>query len=178
MDSNASSNNTIIDSSKECYDIISKEYDHVIERGNKLDNKVSIILAFTGIVFGFSLELLDIREMLSMPMDKYVFNGILIYILFSIITVTLYVVAICFFLNILLPRNFSRFDANSLLENQLQKNRHDVVYNYVSIKYCVSTKENNKVITKQYRKLSVGIILDIIAIALSVILIFTKHIIL
>lgn len=165
-------------SAQECFDIISKEYDHVIERGNKLDNKVSIILAFTGIIFIVALELLDIFNIVKFPASKTLFNSTIVYLLSSMIAIILYTISISLYLNILLPKRFGRFQASALLENQLQKERNDVVYNYVSIKYCAAINENNKILDSQYAKLSIGIILEIIAVILSIILVFIKSVVL
>ena len=170
--------NDTTNSAKECFDIISKEYDHVIERANKLDNKVSIILAFTGIIFVVALELLNISKITEFPICKIQFNSIFIYLLLSVIDIALYITSISLYLIILLPKKLSRFHASALLENQLQKDRKDVVYNYTSIKYCNAITNNNLIIDRQYTKLYIGIVLETISIILSVILIFSKYILL
>lgn len=112
------------------------------------------------------------------PLMQSLFASITIYLLGSMVTIILFTVSISLFLGILLPKKFARFQASSLLENQMQKDRCDVVYNFTSIKYCIAINENNKILDKQYAKLTFGIILEIIAIILCIMLVFFKFIIL
>ncbi len=169
---NASKNieEKISDSSEVCFNILKYEYDHGYERALKLDNKVSIILAFTGIMFGVCIGLLKLDAANIFPISKRMF----LYNTLSIFDVLFYCAAILIFLYILTPHKLKRFSAEAVFKNQLQNERNDVAYNYAAVKYANIIGNNDDILEKLYKWYSCGIDLEIIANTLLVLIIIYK----
>lgn len=160
----------ISDSSEVCFNVLKYEYDHGYERALKLDNKVSIILAFTGIMFGICISLLNLDASNIFPITKRMF----LYLTLSIFDVLFYCVAFLVFLRILMPHKLKRLSTEAVFKNQLQNERNDVAYNYVAVKYAAIIGNNDEVLEKLYKLYSWGIVLEVMANTLLVLIIIYK----
>ncbi|WFR56398.1 hypothetical protein QA584_22715 [Anaerocolumna sp. AGMB13025] len=158
-----------------CFDIIQHEYDHVFERGNKLDNKVNIALTFTGVLFVFIIDLFNIKNYFIFPLDEIHTLKLLVYFIIALSVLVLYGLAIYLLTSTLSPMKIQRFNSDILLRKNLQKKPINIVYNYVSIKYSSSINLNNIILDEQYKKYKKAINIEIIMLGLSVLLYIFKY---
>lgn len=163
------------DSSELCFNIIQHEYNHVFERGNKLDNKVNITLTFTGVLFLFIIDLLNIKEYIIFPANEAMVLKIVMYCIIALAVLILYATSIYLLISIINPMKYKRFNTNILLEKNMQRKPMCVVYNYTSIKYSISIKENNNLLDTQFEKYKRATIIEMIMIGISICLYIFKY---
>ncbi len=159
--------NMQFDSSAECLNIALEEYRHVIDRANKYDNKVYIMITFCSIFFAFVLGMLD--NLFELPFPDTTKNAIL-FIICIIIFIT---VSLCYIISMVLlvvglrSIKLSRFKPKLLNDYSLW-NKPCCQANMLAFrKYNKSIIHNNKVLEKAYKKINLVTILMCIVVCLS-----------
>lgn len=170
MNSSKSDNDSSI--SKEtaeelCQATVKAEYDHTIERANRLDNKVSIMLAFTGIVF---IPVIDLaRDIFLMTKATYNFKSV--FLMMGIYTnLQMFIAIIILQLSILLPKKYSRIGTASLILGEKPRNPKSTMALVIATHYENAILSNNKILDKENKKFITLIILMILSVIMTILL--------
>lgn len=158
-----------------CFNIIQHEYDHVFDRGNKLDNKVNITLTFIGVLFLFVIDLFNLEKRIVFPLNEVESFKLFVYIVLLFLVLALNGISIYMLVGILRPKKFQRFNPDVLLRKNMQKYPENIVYTYVSIKYSTSLNLNNTILDEQYKNYRKALIFEGIALCLAVVLYILKY---
>ena len=133
--------------SEQFYNAAKSEYDYELNRNAALDNKVSMTLAFCGVVLLFLIGYLDIRSLWSIDLPHQCWECILRFICSSlqIACVSSFAVCIIKLFGILSPRTYCRLDPNYLLNETLPEWEELKAYMYLGVKYSEIAAFNRRV---------------------------------
>jgi len=146
-------------SSEQYCDAAKTEYEYELNRNTKLDNKVSITLAFCGVVLLLFIDYLDVRSLWEVEAQSQMqcWECILRFLcsVFQIACLAFFGVFIIKLIIILKPRLYLRLDTENLLIEALHEWDNDQAYMYLGIKYSEFAVYNNSVNetrSEEYRK--------------------------
>lgn len=133
------------------------EYDYESGRNSTLDNKVSMTLAFCGVVFLFFANYLDILTLWKEDTAYNCWRCILKFISSSLQVVCLGCFTVCIvkLFRILKPKTYCRLDANYLLTETLPEWDKEQAYMYLGKKYAEFAAFNrnvNETRSKEYSR--------------------------
>lgn len=133
--------------SEQFYNAAKDEYDYEAGRNSTLDNKVSITLAFCGIVFLFLVSYLDIRSIWTTDVQLICYQCIFRFVssLLQLACLGCFTVCIITLFQILRPKTYCRMDSNFLLNETLPEWRPEQAYMYLGKKYTEFTAFNRQV---------------------------------
>jgi len=143
--------------SEQFYTAAKEEYDYESGRNSILDNKVSMTLAFCGVVFLFLVNYLDILSLWRTDEVHSCLRCILKF-LSSTLQITClgcFTVCIIRLFRILKPKTYCRLDANYLLTETLPEWEEKQAYMYLGTKYAELTAFNrnvNETRSKEYSR--------------------------
>lgn len=133
--------------SEQFYNVAKSEYDYELNRNATLDNKVSMTLAFCGVVLLFLLVYLNIRVLWDSNLPHQCWDCILRFIcsLFHVACVSCFAVCIIKLFGILTPTTYCRLDPFFILNETLPEWDKDKAYMYLGVKYSEIAAFNRRV---------------------------------
>lgn len=133
--------------SEQFYNAAKDEYDYESGRNSILDNKISMTLAFCGVVFLFLISYLDILSIWKTDEIHSCWRCIFKFIssLLQIACLGCFTVCIIRLFRILKPKTYCRLDANFLLTETLPEWEEKQAYMYLGKKYAEFTAFNRNV---------------------------------
>lgn len=133
--------------SEQFYNAAKAEYDYESNRNSTLDNKVSMTLAFCGVVFLLLIGYLDILAIWKTGEVNRCWQCIFKFLSSTLQIVCLACFAVCvikLFL-ILRPKTYCRLDANFLIKETLPEWEEKQAYMYLGVRYTKFTEFNRNV---------------------------------
>lgn len=129
------------------YSAAKAEYEYESNRNSTLDNKVSMTLAFCGVVFLFLISYLDILTIWESNVAHNCWQCILRFIstMLQIACLSCFIVCIIRLFRILEPKTYCRLDSNYLLTETLPEWKTNQAYMYLGKKYAEITAFNRNV---------------------------------
>lgn len=145
--------------SEQFYNAAKDEYDYELNRNATLDNKVSMTLAFCGVVLLFLINYLDMRSLWSLTEPHQCWECILRFMcsVFQIACLSSFSVCIIKLFSILTPKTYCRLDPNYLLNETLPEWETKQAYMYLGKKYAEFTTFNRAVNEERSKKYSKAI---------------------
>lgn len=146
------SNDNINIGGEACFNLAKGEYEHTLNRSDKLDNKIYISLTFYAFMFVFVKELLDNILKFKYPSDIAQYALVTVYIVICIFTIGLFIYTLLNLVRLLKPMQIEHLNLNFLVENYMQEDSPNVVYSFAFNKYSGYAKENNKKLESRFNK--------------------------
>lgn len=146
--------------SEQFYTVAKDEYDYELNRNTTLDNKVSMTLAFCGVVLLFLINYLDINSIWSnLTVPHECWECILRFLCstFQIVCMVSFAVCIVKLFYILKPKTYCRIDPNYLLSETLPEWEPKQAYMYLGKKYTEISAFNRGVNEERSKKYSTAI---------------------
>ena len=142
--------------SEQFYHASKDEYDYELSRNTTLDNKVSMTLAFCGVVLLFLISYLDIRSLWNLTYPHQCWECILRFVcsVLQIVCLAFFAVCIIKLFSILRPKTYCRLDPNYLLRETLPEWQSKQAYMYLGVKYAEFTEFNRAVNEARSREYS------------------------
>lgn len=172
-----SSNNKQADGAEVCFEVVKNEYDHVFDRGDKLDTKINIALTFCGVILLFLLDLFKSVIELEFPKQLNELMIVLIYLLGIIFVVVLYIYCLVSLISLIKPTQLKRVDGEHLILKNLHQDSKNTVYTYVCIKYNAAIKENNALLEIKFNKYKRIVVVMVVMVITAFIIYFLNMII-
>ena len=154
------------------YDAMKTEYDLCIQRSEKLDNKIYILLtvcAFLFVMLSDSIKKFSDVNLPETQFKLFMFGG---FVVVLTLTIVVFVVLLVSLVILLRGVDIERFNANDVLELNLVNSDKMQVITYICIRYEQCRTHNHDVIEKRYKKYNNCILLIIIEIVLLLIIAF------
>lgn len=155
-----------------CYITARDEYNHFVERANKLDNKVYIMITFSGLFFVFIMDLLRIFLEIPFPSDS---NSLVLYVVIVFVYIVIligYIISMLIMFSILKPIDYRRFNPSCLVNKNMHKEKPHVCYMYIAIKYMECLEISEKDLGVRFKLLTMVNIIIPVVVIISVILKF------
>lgn len=142
--------------SEQFYNVAKDEYDYEAGRNAVLDNKVSMTLAFCGVLFLFLVNYLDIRSIWQTDEQLVCYQCILRFIssLLQVACLAFFTVSIVKLFLILRPKTYCRLDLNFILKDTLPEWDPKQAYMYLGKRYtefATFNRQVNERRSKSYR---------------------------
>lgn len=157
--------------SEQFYNASKCEYDYELNRNTMLDNKVSMTLAFCGVVLLFLINYLDIRSLWVLSTPHQCWECILRFVCSALQVLCLAFFAVCIIklFVVLKPKAYCCLDTNFLLKETLPEWNAKQAYMYLGVKYTEFTAFNRAVNEKRSKGYSSAILWLLLSIACCVI---------
>ena len=159
-------NDDKIENMSEIYKSIKDEYNHVIERSNKLEFKISILVAVIGVI----LTAFMTKKIPNIDIIISINVGIILKVLYIAILVSFCSVLIIF-LYLLISTGLQRINNQEIISEKLDvvSKSREIFYYFVGTKYINITKINNGIISKKFNLYDIALRTMIFAIILLLI---------
>ena len=152
------------------FDVAQREYEKIFEASAKLDNKINVALAFCGVIFFTTIQLLDFSK-LDFPINnakEFVFSAS--YCICVILAVILYMNSIINFMKLLNPIGYQIINIEDFIYDEMYKEPEQVMKIYLAVKYVEASSRNYEVSNnraEQYKKAMVKMITSSILIVIA-----------
>ena len=134
-DRDESTSNGNPDSAEACCNILYREYEHTVNRSDKLDNKVYIALTFCAFMFVSVLDLISNITKVEFPTASRELTLFVVYIVLCFITTGLFLHTLVELAKLLKPMEISRISADFYTRNELQQYAPFTIYTFTMSKY-------------------------------------------
>lgn len=160
------------------YESTKAEYDHCVQRSEKLDNKVYILLTVYAFLFVLLCDILKKITEFSFPKSYIQFTLIIVYSVLLGFDIGLYVFVLIRLTHLLKGVSIERFKPQIVLEKDMINADSKAVARYVCSCYnkCIDT--NNNMLEKRFKKFNVCVNCMIPIAIISISLIFISNFIL
>ena len=148
---NSSQNHT--DFSEElAYEATKVEYDHCVQRSEKLDNKVYILLTVYAFLFVLLCDIIKKISCFSFPGNKTQLALIITYSIFLTLDIILYIFTLIKLIHLLKGVAIERFNPQVVLKRDMVNADSKAVAKYICSRYnqCIDT--NNTILEKRYQQ--------------------------
>lgn len=163
-------------SRRECFIQIENEYNRALENSNRLDNKVSIVLAFCGVLFLFIVDLFKIKNYIALPINNYGYLWVLlIYFFLTAIIFILYIILIIRLIIILKPKIRSVINPVDILTKKFYDMDCEDIYIYLAAQYAPKILEIREINNTKFNKLEKALKLVVILLVASLVDFFIKY---
>lgn len=137
----------IIKNLAETHQSVKDEYNHVIERSNKLEFKISILVAVIGVILSTVLY----HKVPEINVDICISLSVILKVLYALI-IALLIIVLVLFLYLLISTRLQRINNKELLSRHLDVVSKDIktYYYFVDTKYINYTTINNEIISKKF----------------------------
>lgn len=152
------------------YSAFLSEYDHCVQRSEKLDNKVYILLTVCAFLFVLLTSVISEAGKFRFPESGLALGLIIAYVVFLIGNVGIYVLMLVKLVGLLRSVSFARFDTSEILTGNLISETPATVSRYIGTKYVRCINHNNAVIEERYKKFNFCVKLMVADVVLSIIL--------
>lgn len=143
-----------------------REYEYELGRNSSLDNKISMTLAFCGVVFAFLLNYLDFSTLCSPSNLPHVCTTSLcaecsiriICIILQLLCLVAFAICIGMLFSIVNPKQYCRLDPDFLLQETLPEWEPCQAYMYLGVRYKEISDFNYHVNEKRSKRYGLAII--------------------
>ena len=147
------------------FQITMNEYKHTFERSNKLESKISILLAFeivyTSIIVNFfKFDFVYKKQEIVYKRLLFINN------LLNLTSYVLVILSILFFLFVLISMKMNTIDTNNLYSERIPTLTENEYMKYVIYKYNVAIIFNNNGVSKKYKKYDLAVFFLLLSVAL------------
>ena len=160
------------------YETTKAEYDHCVQRSEKLDNKVYIILTVYAFLFVLLCDIIKKISDFSFPKDNVQLALLIIYSILLTLNVSLYVLPLIQLTHLLKGVAIQRFDPQIILKREMIDANSKAVAKYICSRYnqCIDTNKN--ILEKRFEKFNKCVNCMIPLIIISIFLMFISNFIL
>lgn len=154
------------------YDAMKTEYEHCIQRAEKLDNKVYILLtvcAFLFVMLSDSIKKLSDIGLPENELKLFTFGG---FIAIMTLTILNFVLLLVTLVTLLRGVDIKRFNADDVLSLGMVDSDKRQVIRYICMRYEQCRTHNNDVIEKRYKKYNICILLMVLEVILLLVVAF------
>lgn len=149
---NSTDSATNKDSTEVCLSTIKLEYEYILERSNKLDNKIYIALTVYGFIFLYIIELINKLGSFKYKLQYTQMTLIILYIISIIILLVTYIYSAIILIKLLRGVDTYRISSDFIVKNQLYNEDERIISIYIFAKYTESINTNNKILQDKYIK--------------------------
>ena len=140
------------DASEACLNATMEEYQHVVRRSEKLDNKVYILSTICGFIFAFITGIISNLSDFQMPKNGIQTCLVIVYIIIVILMSLLYLYTI-FRLGILLTaREMLRLTPDYLLLHKIYNIKEKYARIFIASQYVKAINDTNKLLEKRFKE--------------------------
>lgn len=128
------------------YELIQKESDYELNRSVKLDNKINMTLTFSGVIFIYVVNYLNISQLIEFERNISLIQEALrkCCVIAHILIIVLYLFSMFKLINLLFTRTYFNYRSKELLEKEYHKESVENVKLYVSIRLLSAISVNHE----------------------------------
>ena len=153
-----------------CYEAIKAEYDYCVQRAEKLESKVNILLAACAFLFALLAAVIDKAGQFSFPVTIIDLIWILVYSIFLVGTIGFYIFMMFKLVGLLKSIRMARLDSGNILIKGLPDESEITTVKYIGLLYVQHTTENNALIETRYTEFNKCINLFLVNMLLLIVL--------
>ncbi len=157
------------------YESTKAEYDHCVQRSERLDNKVYIILTVYAFIFVLLCDILKKIGDFSFPKDQIQLALIIVYSILLTFNSMLYIFTLIQLTSLLKGVSIQRFSPQKVLERDMVNVNSKTVARYVCSRYTQCIGTNNNILEKRFKKFNLCVNCIIPIIIISVLLVFISN---
>lgn len=154
------------------YSAFLSEYDYCVQRSEKLDNKVYILLTVCAFLFVLLTSVISEASKFRFPENGLLLGFVIAYVLCLTGDVGSYVLMLVKLVGLLRSVSFARFDTSEILTSNLVSETPATVSKYIGTKYVRCINHNNAVMEERYKKFNFCVKLMVANVCFSIILAF------
>lgn len=154
------------------YSAFLSEYDYCVQRSEKLDNKVYILLTVCAFLFVLLTSAISEASKFRFPENGLLLGFVIVYALCLTGDVGSYVLMLVNLVGLLRSVSFARFDTSEILTSNLVSETPATVSKYIGTKYVRCINHNNAVMEERYKKINFCVKLMVANVCFSIILAF------
>ena len=153
-------------------DAFLSEYDHCVQRAEKLDNKVYILLTVCAFLFVLLTSTISEAAHFAFPHNGLAFTLIMLYVLLLICDVAVYSLMLIKLVGLLKSVPFARFNTRERLKYDLIAQTPETIARYLGTKYVRCIDYNNELLEKRYKAFNFCVNLLVTDVVISILLAF------
>lgn len=140
------------DASEVCLNAIMEEYQHVVRRSEKLDNKVYILSTICGFIFAFITGIISNLSKFQMPKNRVQTNLVIIYIILVALMSLFYLYTIYKLGILLTARAIQRLTPDYLLLHKIYDIKEKYARIFIASQYVKAINDSNKILEKCFKE--------------------------
>lgn len=140
------------DASEVCLNAIMEEYQHVVRRSEKLDNKVYILSTICGFIFAFITGIISNLLDFQMPKNRVQTNLVIIYIILVALMSLFYLYTIYKLGILLTARAIQRLTPDYLLLHKIYDIKEKYARIFIASQYVKAINDSNKILEKYFKE--------------------------
>lgn len=140
------------DASEVCLNAIMEEYQHVVRRSEKLDNKVYILSTICGLIFAFITGIISNLLDFQMPKNRVQTNLVIIYIILVALMSLFYLYTIYKLGILLTARAIQRLTPDYLLLHKIYDIKEKYARIFIASQYVKAINDSNKILEKCFKE--------------------------
>lgn len=140
------------DASEVCLNAIMEEYQHVVRRSEKLDNKVYILSTICGFIFAFITGIISNLSDFQMPKNRVQTNLVIIYIILVALMSLFYLYTIYKLGILLTARAIQRLTPDYLLLHKIYDIKEKYARIFIASQYVKAINDSNKILEKCFKE--------------------------
>lgn len=154
------------------YSAFLSEYDHCVQRSEKLDNKVYILLTVCAFLFVLLTSVISEAGKFEFPESGLALGLIITYAVLLVTDVGIYVLMLIKLVGLLKSVSFARFNTSEILTCNLISETPATISRYIGTKYVRCINHNNSIIEERYKAFNFCVKLMVADVVVSIILAF------
>lgn len=157
------------------YESIKAEYEHCVQRSEKLDNKIYIILTVYAFIFVLICDVIKKIENFTFPTSTVQLTLVITYSVLLVINILIYVFTLIQLTKLLKGISIRRFNPISVLSRDMINFDSKTVARYICSQYNICIDSNNDILEKKFKKFNDCVNCMIPIIVVSILLIFISE---
>lgn len=141
-----------------CFQAAKAEYDYCTQRAEKLESKVSILLAASALIFSLFPTVIENASSFEFPRTVSDINLIVFYVLSLTVFLVSFIFTFIRLLMLLRGKKLHRLDPAILHEKGLFDEDASVAAKYIGLDYSKFAASNNDLIEKKYNEFNVCVV--------------------
>ena len=129
-----------------------EEYQHVVRRSEKLDNKVYILSTICGFIFAFITGIISNLSDFQMPKNRVQTNLVIIYIILVALMSLFYLYTIYKLGILLTARAIQRLTPDYLLLHKIYDIKEKYARIFIASQYVKAINDSNKILEKCFKE--------------------------
>ena len=154
------------------FDAIKVEYEHCVQRSEKLDSKINILLTVCAFIFVLLTSIIEKAGTFNTPMDMAQFSWIVIYWILTLVDVVTFCILLIKLVTLLGSISFERLDICDIMENNIIELKPKATVKYIGANYMRCIGSNHSILEKKYDEFNTCVRLLVVNVVLSLILSF------
>ena len=139
-------------SAEMCFETIKAEYDYCMQRAEKLESKVNILLTACAFLFVLLTAVIEKATALSFPTSKDDLAVIVLYVLLLSISIAFFLLLLINLVLLLRSNKVARIDSGALLEKGIPDEKETTAVRYIGSIYAQNSAANNAILEKRYNR--------------------------